>query len=202
MPLTITNCLVARTLFPPPRPQPREVERQAPTDALWQARRRIELKGMDLEPEIGRQADPRPMQISVIDVVRGQHHEIERLLQQLEQGTDEKALAHRFEILAARWVTYTTLEERHLYPALHSHGGETASWLVEDGLDDHRLIGRLFESLHAERPRSQAWTDTVSKLTEDIRHHLLEEEAGLLSLAEEVLDDELLLQLGAEMLEG
>ena len=153
------------------------------------------------EVSFGSEARSKPPYLSAIDVVTGQHREIQKLFQKLDSAVTPEETTRALEQLSARLVYFTNIEERHLFPAVHSQGGEKGRLYIAEAMDDHDIIRQDIENLRATTPASERWLRLVTQLKENTQHHIEEENSGLLPLAEQLLSEESLLQLGTKMLE-
>lgn len=133
-----------------------------------------------------------------IDLLRQQHRELEELFEQYE-GLDDEDTENRRELvreIADAFAIHATIEERHFYPATKSARTED---LLNEAIAEHTSVKRILTdllSLDADDPRFSA---QVKVAKEQIEHHVEEEEEDLFEKAEQMLDEDELDELGAEM---
>lgn len=116
---------------------------------------------------------------NVITVLMTDHQEFERSFVELESGTGTPQ--HRRDLadhLIAELVRHAVAEEQYLYPAVRRalpDGDEIAG----HELDEHAEAERTMKDLDGLDPTDPRFDELVAQLTEQIRHHVEEEENTL-----------------------
>jgi hemerythrin-like domain-containing protein len=141
--------------------------------------------------------------MDALTLVRQDHRELEELLARCERldgdaDGDRQALLDRLRGVLQHHVDQ---EEAILYTIFRERARQAGVDLapLERALEQHRLIDRLAREL----PNPGRGDDTLgAKLTvlvEQVRTHLDDEESGVLTAVEDLLDDDTLLELGRRM---
>jgi hemerythrin-like domain-containing protein len=136
--------------------------------------------------------------MDALTLVRQDHRKVEGLLERLERlggdasqeraalvGQLKAAIAHHVD--AEESILYTIFRER-----ARSAGMDLAP--LDRALAQHRRIGRLSREL-----TDGASPATLAALTEQVRDHLDDEGSALLTVIEDLVDDDTLLELGRRM---
>jgi len=93
---------------------------------------------------------------------------------------------------------HAQLEEEIFYPAMRALASGGA--LVDKSLSEHARMKELIAKLRNMEPADSVYDDTVMEMMRDVIHHVADEETMLLPDAERRLGDQLLQELGAQML--
>lgn len=91
---------------------------------------------------------------------------------------------------------HAQLEEEIFYPALQEV--DPGNEILAKSKPEHDEMRRLVDRLRQSHPEDPGYDDTFHQLMRDVMHHVADEEAELLPLAERQLGDQLNV-LGAEM---
>ena len=124
----------------------------------------------------------------VVDVIKAQHREIDRLLDQaMAEGSDTTALLRQVsEMLTA----HSEAEESFVYPTIAQKQPQEGEE-VKDGAAEHHHIDEVLQALLAEEPDAPGFDGRLAGLVGELRHHVEEEEQDLLPvLSEQASDDE------------
>jgi hemerythrin superfamily protein len=79
-------------------------------------------------------------------------------------------------------------EERVWYSALQK--AEGTQELVEEALDDHKLIQELLDELAASRMDDEAWNEKLGVLEKHVEDHVEEEEGDIFDVAHQLFSAE------------
>jgi hemerythrin-like domain-containing protein len=138
--------------------------------------------------------------MDALGLVRQDHRRLEGLLERFAQSdggdpAERAVLAGQVETAVRHHVA---VEEELLYPAYRRRATDTRPGLdlLDEGEEQHRLIGVLTEELAGMDPDGDGFTAKLRVLAEQIHKHLDAEEAGLLTAIEDLLGDDELLDLG------
>lgn len=135
-----------------------------------------------------------------IQILEREHRRFEDLLKQGEDTT-ERAQATRRELLAtltAELNAHELMEEQVLYPALQND--PRAREIALEGFEEHHVADLIANELSDVPPTDEAWGAKFKVLTENIEHHIKEEERLMFPLARGIFSREELRELGARML--
>ena len=133
----------------------------------------------------------------VVDVIKAQHREVDRLLEEAaSEGSDTAALLREVgEMLTA----HSRAEESFVYPAIGQRAPKEEGEQVHDSLAEHQHIDQLLQELLAGDPDEPGFDGKLAALVGEIRHHVEEEEEELLPQSEKILGKERLARLGEEL---
>ena len=134
---------------------------------------------------------------NALELLRAQHDAIEDLFARVASA-DPDDRAARLRELADLLVAHTALEQDVFYPAVV---GEATADLLLDAVEDHADIDQQLADLLDLDPDSIAFRGYLTLLADDVRRHARDREEGeLFPRVAELLDDDELADLGAEML--
>ena len=125
----------------------------------------------------------------VVDVIKAQHREVDRLLEEaMSEGGDTAALLRQVsEMLTA----HSQAEESFVYPAIAERAPAEEGEQVHDSLAEHHHIDQLLQELLAASPDEPGFDGKLAALVGEVRHHVEEEEQDLLpALAEQTSDED------------
>src|SRR5688572_10327058 len=136
--------------------------------------------------------------MDAIELLRRQHHEMERSMAHVLDAPDGAAKKARFADVADRLTVHIASEEQVFYPAVKA--ARTEDILLES-LEEHLSLKRLVADLIELDPADQTFDPKFKVLKEQTEHHHEEEEDHLFPKAMKLLDGERRNSLGNEMLE-
>ena len=135
--------------------------------------------------------------MKLTDVLRGEHATYRALLDEIEEmapfAGEVAQIESAMTVLTTEVKSHAALEEKLLFPALETHV-ETDELFAEMRAD-HEQIRFGLERIEDARDLDEA-LEAVRQTLGIARRHFKNEEEKLYALAEEVLDDETLIQLG------
>ena len=135
--------------------------------------------------------------MKLTDMLLGEHAAFHALLDEIEEMASYAGEVAQIEsamtVLRTKIQSHATLEEKLLFPALKPHV-ETDELFAEMNAD-HKQIRLGLERIEDALDLNEA-LDSVQQTLGIVRRHFLNEEGKLYALAEEVLDEETLIQLG------
>lgn len=126
--------------------------------------------------------------MGIFEAIR-ESHEIQRALcRKLTAGRGDSAKRQAiFLQLKVELEAHAAAEERYLYvPILMDDAGLTSS---RHALAEHHEIEELCEELAVPDKSTAAWLEKAKKLSEEVRHHLKEEETKFFKVAGRILAD-------------
>ena len=124
----------------------------------------------------------------VVPLIKSQHREIEKLLEQAQQeDSDTLAVLRR---VAGLLGPHSEAEESFVYPRIAElQQDETEE--VHDGTAEHHHAESLLAELLAGRPGEPGYDGKLAALVGELKHHVEEEESELLPvLAQKASDEE------------
>ena len=141
--------------------------------------------------------------MNAIELLKEDHKKVRGLLSQLTETTKraEKTRTELLQVIAKELEVHTKIEEEIFYPAFKEAAGETEDEaLYFEALEEHRAAGDLvLPDLLATDVTSDKFTGRAKVLKELIEHHAGEEEKEMFPKARELLGNEALRELGAQM---
>jgi len=142
--------------------------------------------------------------MDALTLVRQDHRRIEELLEQCERlaGNSDR---HEFGILLGQLLAairhHIDQEESILYTIFRERARRAEVDLapLDRAVEQHRLIERLTSELTDARSDHTTLKAKLTVLAEQVRTHLDEESAHVLTAIEDLIDDDTLIELGHRM---
>ena len=135
----------------------------------------------------------------VVDVIKAQHREVDRLLEEA-QGEDADTAAVLQQV-SEMLTAHSRAEESFVYPAIGERAPKEEGEQVHDSLAEHHHIDQLLQELTAGDPDEPGFDGKLAALVGEIRHHVEEEEQDLLPVLAEKTSDEERAAMGARFAE-
>lgn len=146
--------------------------------------------------------------MDAIALLTRDHREVEQLFKQFEkltgraQKSKEKIVAKIIRELAV----HSAVEEMLFYPAVRTAGlkadtraGEKAAETILESLEEHHVVKWTLSELEKMKADDERFDAKVKVLTENVRHHVEEEEQELFPKVKRLLGQEVLDELGKRM---
>lgn len=137
--------------------------------------------------------------MNAFQLLKEDHQKVSGIFQQLEPTTEraEKTRTELFARLKEELDIHAHVEETIFYPAIKQEA-ETRE-IVLEGFEEHHVVKMLLKEL-AELPvDTEQWTAKLKVLQENVEHHVEEEEGEMFQKARQVLSEDDINQLGAQM---
>jgi hemerythrin-like domain-containing protein len=137
--------------------------------------------------------------MNAIQLLKEDHKKVSGIFEQLEPTTEraEKTRTELFGKLKQELDIHARIEEAIFYPAI-KQAAETRE-IVLEGFEEHHVIKMLLKELDEVPVDTEQWTAKLKVLKENVEHHVEEEEGEMFPNAKDVLEEEQLNQLGAQM---
>lgn len=138
--------------------------------------------------------------MDAISLLRADHRKVDALFERFERTTD-RAVKLRREIvdeIIEELAKHAMVEEQFLYPALRERVPDEEDMVLQ-ALEEHHVAKWLLLELHKLDAGAERFAAKVTVLTENIRHHVKEEERELFKLMKAAFTREELEDLGAMM---
>ncbi len=128
--------------------------------------------------------------MDIYKVLQQDHKSVKDLLKQLGETTDKavKTRAKGFEKLVVELSAHSRAEEEVFYAALKDQD-KTHDQVLE-GEQEHHMVDVLLSEMSKLKPDDEQWTAKLSVLTEQVEHHVEEEEKDLFGKAKKILSDD------------
>jgi DUF438 domain-containing protein len=133
-------------------------------------------------------------------MLKEDHDRVRELFKKYEKLGD-RASAEKQHIASevSRELTiHSELEEKIFYPACLK-GKKDAEKMVRESIEEHRIVKTLIGEIGRLSPSDEQFEAKFTVLRENVEHHADEEEDDLFPEAEDLLSDEGLRRLGAQM---
>jgi hemerythrin superfamily protein len=144
------------------------------------------------------------MNQNAIEILKSDHETVRQLLSKLPEKSANAAKTRQqlFEKLEKELIIHTKLEEEIFYPAFREAGKKQDEAMFYEAKEEHRAVDSLvLPDLEKTDPSGPEFSGRVKVLRELVEHHLDEEEHDLFPRVNELLSDDQLNELGAQMKE-
>ena len=137
--------------------------------------------------------------MNAFQLLKEDHQKVSGIFQQLEPTTEraEKTRTELFAKLKEELDIHAKIEESVLYPAI-KQAAETRE-IVLEGFEEHHVVKLLLKELESVPVDTEQWTAKLKVLQENVEHHVEEEEQEMFQKARQVLSEEEINPLGAQM---
>jgi hemerythrin superfamily protein len=137
--------------------------------------------------------------MNAFQLLKEDHQKVSGLFQQIEPTTEraEKTRTELFAQLKQELDVHAKIEESIFYPAI-KQAAETRE-IVLEGFEEHHVIKMLLKELDSMPVDTEQWTAKFKVLKENVEHHVEEEEGEMFQKAREVLSEDDVNRLGAQM---
>lgn len=139
--------------------------------------------------------------MDAISLLIDDHREIQAVLKQIRE-TDERETRERSDLFekARRLLTvHEVIEEEIFYPTLEQH--PKAKDMVLEGFEEHDVVNHIMGELEGMPYDDEHWGPTAKVMTENVEHHIGDEEHEMFPKARQVFDERELEELGKAMAE-
>jgi hemerythrin-like domain-containing protein len=134
-----------------------------------------------------------------LTLLKKDHDAIKKWLKDLEETTP-RAVKTRQELFGRLKFTLTVheqMEETVLYPALKQHA--EAKDIVLEAYEEHDVVDKILGDLEATPFDDDSWHAKLKVMSENLHHHIEEEEREMFEQARQVFDGDVLESLGQQM---
>jgi hemerythrin superfamily protein len=127
------------------------------------------------------------------------HREVSEMFEQFEQLGDRATTSKEKlkDKICKALIAHTTIEEEIFYPAVRAAKVEEGEDMVDEAIVEHAAAKDLIKQLQEMQPDDELYDAKVKVLSEQIEHHVKEEEKEMFPKARKAGLD--LLALGQEM---
>ena len=137
--------------------------------------------------------------MNAITMLTDDHRDVKRLLDELEPTT-ERGIKTRHELfgrIQELLRVHEIIEEEIFYPALRDH--PKTKEIALEGYEEHDVVDLIMGELATLPTDDQTWGPKAKVMTENLRHHIEEEEKEMFPMARTVFDADELRELGERM---
>lgn len=114
-----------------------------------------------------------PIPTDAIDLLKADHRRVEELFEEFDKARRSDRKAKIVEQICIELKIHTMIEEEIFYPAVKS---KIDAAIVEEGVIEHDGAKVLINDLAQADPKDDYYDAKVKVLSEDIKHHVTEEE--------------------------
>jgi len=134
-----------------------------------------------------------------IALLTADHREVSEMFEQFEQLGDRATTSKEKlkDKIRKALIAHTTIEEEIFYPAVRAANVEEGEDMVDEAIVEHASVKDLIKQLQEMQPDDELYDAKVKVLSEQVEHHVKEEEKEMFPKAKKAGLD--LLALGQEM---
>lgn len=129
--------------------------------------------------------------LNAISMLRDDHRKVQNLFARYESARNFTERQEVAEKVFAELETHAQLEENIFYPAYETQAGTEGTQLVAASRLEHEKVKELIRELRGLDIADEEFETKFSELTDDVQHHMEEEESDMFPEAEQILADEL-----------
>ncbi|HEX3860652.1 MAG TPA: hemerythrin domain-containing protein [Stellaceae bacterium] len=136
--------------------------------------------------------------MSIYDELKSDHKQVSDMLGRLDEMSSRAIVAKKrlFEEMKTALTAHSRAEEKVFYDALKS--AKDAHDIILEGYEEHHVLDVLLEEMIAIDPHDEKWAAKLSVLTENVKHHVEEEEGDIFKKARKIFDTATAKKLGEE----
>ena len=136
--------------------------------------------------------------MNALKLLTTDHKEVERLFKETEASQRAKKPALFFQIKASL-EAHAWVEETVFYPTLQSKGDKKLIELTSEAIQEHIGMKCFLGELAAVSSDASKFEPLLTKLIDDVRHHVKEEEGEMFPAVQKRISKDALDVLGAQM---
>jgi hemerythrin superfamily protein len=135
-----------------------------------------------------------------IAVLKADHRDVETLFKAFEQAgaTAYRTKRKLVDQLIVALSQHAAIEEEELYPAARQQQPESTDEVLE-ALEEHHVVKWQLQELVGMDPKDERFDAKVTVLTENVRHHVKEEEGELFPTLRRAMSRAQLVELGSRL---
>ena len=140
--------------------------------------------------------------MDAIKLLKDDHKNVKKLFREFEQSGD-RAYQTKQRIAEQAFTeleVHSAIEEEIFYPAVRERADRDGKEIVAEGIEEHHVVKTLIEEIRQLEPQDERFDAKFKVLTENVEHHIEEEETEMLPDAKETLGDDIE-RLGDAMLQ-
>lgn len=141
------------------------------------------------------------MSTDAIVLLKDDHKTVEKLFKQFENAGDNALVTKRklVDSMIKELTVHTYIEEEIFYPAARAAVPETKDHVLES-IEEHHVVVWMLSELSGLDPAHETFDAKVTVLTENVRHHVEEEEQEWFPQVRKAMGRKELQELGARMI--
>jgi hemerythrin-like domain-containing protein len=139
--------------------------------------------------------------VNAIELLKSDHREVKQIFRRFEEAGErahqtKKKLADQ---AIGELEVHTKIEEQIFYPAVQAKAKGELEDTVREGWEEHHVVDGIMAELKGLPPEDEQFEAKFKVLTENVEHHIEEEEKELLPKAKKLLGSEEIDRLGTQM---
>jgi len=128
--------------------------------------------------------------MDILDFLKSDHKKVSGLLKTLEETTitTPEARADLYNQLEKDLNGHMAVEEKLLYPVLEN--AKQTHEIALESFEEHKVVKRLLQELKDVEEDQDEWQAKLKVLSENIEHHVKEEEGEMFPKAKKIIPEE------------
>lgn len=136
--------------------------------------------------------------MNAIELLTTDHEAVEALFQQVE-STDPSEHPAIFEQINAELQAHAHIEETIFYPSLQEEGSDELVEITSEALQEHQQMKTFLGELSVAASDAEIFEPLLTKLIQDVRHHVEEEEGEMFPMVEDEFEEATIEAWGDQM---
>jgi len=136
--------------------------------------------------------------MNAIELLKTDHETVEALFQQVE-SSDTSEHPAIFAQINAELRAHAHIEETIFYPSLQEEGSDELIEITSEALQEHQQMKTFLGELSVASSDAEKFEPLLTKLIQDVRHHVEEEEGEMFPMVEDEFDEATIEAWGEQM---
>ena len=124
-----------------------------------------------------------------VQMLKDDHKKVKQLFKQFEKADDGKKMEIAREVFRELEV-HSKVEEEIFYPAYKQKADEEGQETTNEAVEEHHVVDVLIKEMKAMKKVDETFEAKFTVLTENVEHHIEEEEQEMLPDAKKLLKDQ------------
>lgn len=140
--------------------------------------------------------------MNALDLLKSDHDTVRTMFEEFRsahESDDTETMARICEDVFAELEVHTAIEEEIFYPAVRRAGGEDLGETTDESVEEHHVVDLLMAEIRGLDAGDDAFVAKMTVLMENVEHHASEEEDEMFPQVRQLLDEQRLEELGAEL---
>lgn len=127
---------------------------------------------------------------TVFSVLKKEHKEIKALLKKAEKDPGQ------FQAFTEELTTHVRAEEQTVYKPLMKE--QAVHEMILEGLEEHHVVNLVVKEMQKSKAGDEVWKAKFKVMTENLEHHIEEEEQQMFPAAEKAIGREKAVQMAEQ----
>ena len=136
--------------------------------------------------------------MNAIELLKTDHETVEALFQQVE-SSDTSEHPAIFAQINAELRAHAHIEETIFYPSLQEEGSDELIEITSEAIQEHQQTKTFLGELSVASSDAEKFEPLLTKLIQDVRHHVEEEEGEMFPMVEDEFDEATIEAWGEQM---